>query len=60
MRRSEIEHSRISVLRKRITALNKALRGARARPGGLSRLTIEDINHELQLIQAEIRKRKTP
>lgn len=57
MRHAEIEHSRVSALRKRITFLNKALKGAKSHPNGMSRLVAEDAEREKALIQAELVRR---
>lgn len=57
MRQTEMRYVKTWRLRRRITDMNKALEGAQTHPAGLTRMTVEGIEHELNLIRAELARR---
>jgi len=58
MRISEITHSRDSMLKKRVTFLNRVKNGELSHSNGLSYRTVELIELELDSIRAEQKRRK--
>ena len=55
MRRFELRSEKIWRLRRRLTECRKAIKGAR---GGLTRLMIEALEHDIGLIRDELKNRK--